>query len=232
MQRHDPLPAEACEEGRTVEFSILCEGLKVPRDKTGKGKERQRYGERKEAMRFTRLQREGKRRDDVRNLNGKQKFAQAAIGEANGRERMGKDDKQGKKKKEERGKRKLRFIVKKKSDERERGEERDGNIQHSITQALALGARFVFEERLHVEAKNLREQIHCRLREENDRQAHPKRVYDKRVAEIVGNARTKDIRQRGKEQVQWTRKAKKHEQIVTGNWEWKDERWMRGTDIS
>lgn len=105
MQRRDAFPAEAGEEGDAVIFLVLRKGLEVSHDEIGKNEERQGNGEREEAMRFVRLKRECDGRNDVREMNGEEKFSSAAIGEAEGRDGVCEDDSEGEEKKEERRKR-------------------------------------------------------------------------------------------------------------------------------
>lgn len=105
MQRRDAFPAEAREEGDAVIFLVLRKGLEVSHDEIGKSEKRQRRGEREEAMRFVRLKRECDGRNDVREMNGEEKFSSAAVDEAEGRDGVCEDDSEGEEKKEERRKR-------------------------------------------------------------------------------------------------------------------------------
>lgn len=95
MQRHGAFPAEAGEEGDTVIFLILREGLKVSRDEIGKGEEGQWNGEDEEAMSFVRLKREGDGGNYVSNLRGEEKFSPAAIGKVEGRDGKCEDKDEG-----------------------------------------------------------------------------------------------------------------------------------------
>lgn len=107
MERNDAFPAEAGEEGNASEFSILRKGLKVRHDKIGEGEKGKRNCDPEETMCASRLKDERNGRVDIREMDGKEEFAETAIDESKRRDGVSEEDRQGKGKEVESGAGKL-----------------------------------------------------------------------------------------------------------------------------
>lgn len=107
MERDDSFPSKAGEEGDSPEFLVLRKGLEVRHHEVGEGEEGQRDGDGEEAVCVSRLKDKGDGRKHVAEMDSDQEFAKAAIGEAERRNGIAKDNGKGQTKKEEGGSREL-----------------------------------------------------------------------------------------------------------------------------
>jgi hypothetical protein len=80
-------------------------------------------------------------------------------------------------------------------------ESRDGNIEGVIAKRKPVFTRLIFEDRLVIRAKDFCEQVHARLREKDSDKTEPKGIDPKRFAQIISNARAKEVCERGEEQM-------------------------------
>ena len=202
MERHDPFPTEACEEGNTLIFLILREGLEIEHDKKSKRQERERKRERQKWMCRCRLKRERDGRIHICQLDSQQKFTETTIDESEWRRGINEDDNEGEDEKEERGKRQVIGIEENVSD-RGNGRERcHRNIKGIVAERDLIGTGFVFEERFVMRTIDFRQEIHRDLQKENHPKAEPERICSERLAEVIGKAGAEEIGQRGEEEVE------------------------------
>jgi hypothetical protein len=92
MERHNPLPTNMGKERDAIELFVLREGNEIEHDEIGEGKESQRHGEREETMDFACLKNERNGWKDISDMDREQKFAKAAVHQAEGRQGMHKND--------------------------------------------------------------------------------------------------------------------------------------------
>src|SRR5262249_48886269 len=79
MYRHYAFIAKTREQGTAVIFGVSCKGWKIHHNKIRKRQKGEWNRDKKELMRFIRLQNISNRRNHVRHMRGQEKFSEAAI---------------------------------------------------------------------------------------------------------------------------------------------------------
>ena len=117
------------------------------------------------------MQDKANRRNDVRNMQGKDEFPEAAVDKMKGWNGVNKDEDDRGKQKEERRKRKREVDVNDESDNCDCADHAHRDIKQVIAESLFLLRGFTFDQRLIVRTENFAQKRHAGLCKQGHHQA-------------------------------------------------------------
>lgn len=165
-------------------------------------------------MSFARLENVCQRGNHIGNMCSKDEFTKASIDKPERRYGVNKNEQKGNQQNKKCLWGKRRELIEKVRNEGDRRERSDGDIQGIITERQPIFARFTFLKRFHIEAEDFRQQVHAHLGKEDTKESQPEEIGLESLAEVIGNARTEEIRQRGKEKSDGTGETEESFQIL------------------
>ena len=161
MQRNDAFPAKAGEESDASVFLVGGKGGEIHRNEIGKAEEGQRDGQPEETMGLPGLKDIRKGGNHICQMRSEDEFSETAIDKPKRRDGIGKDKEKGHEQEKKGLRRKRRKLVEEISNESDRGEGSNGNVEGIVAQGLAFFARFIFLKRFDIETEDFSQQIHA-----------------------------------------------------------------------